>query len=128
MPVRHSVAVIALACALASTVGLAGCSSPAKPIAASIQDCGASRTAANVPVQIEVYRGQVSCSAALQVEASYARAIVSGQAPGNGGGGPVTVDGWTCQGMTTPQLLQTGEASKCSKDGHQNVAILKAPS
>jgi hypothetical protein len=126
MRVRHLVAALALACALAATLALAGCGPAAKP-AASIQDCGASRTAANVPIQVEVYRGQVACSAALQVEASYARAIVNGEAPGNGGGGPVTVDGWTCEGMTTPQVLKTGETSKCSKDGHQIVAILKSP-
>jgi hypothetical protein len=121
MPVRRYAALIALASALA----VAGCGSPAKSTAASIQDCGTSRTAANVPVEIEVDRGQVACSAALQVEAGYAKAIVDGQAPGNGGGGPVTVDGWTCQGLATPQLLKTGETSKCAKDGHEIVAILK---
>jgi hypothetical protein len=128
MPVRRWPALIALACALAATFALAGCSTATKPATASIQDCGTGRTAANVPVEIEVYRGEVACSAALQIEASYAKAIVDGKAPGNGGGGPVTVSGWTCQGLATPQLLKTGETSKCAKDGHEIVAILKSPS
>ncbi len=128
MPVRRCAALIALGCALVATLALAGCGSGTKPGPASIQDCGTSRTAANIPVEIEVYRGQVACPAALQVEASYAKAIVDGKAPGNGGGGPVTVDGWTCEGLATPQLLKTGETSKCAKDGHEIVAILKSPS
>jgi len=128
MPVRHCVALTALACPLAAALALAlaGCGGAAKPLAASIQDCGTTRTAANVPVEIEVNRGQVTCSAAMQVEASYAKAIVEGKAPGNGGGGPVRVDGWTCQGLATPQLLKTGETSKCAKAGLEIVAILKA--
>ncbi len=128
MPVRRCAALIALACALIAGLALVGCDTRTKPTTASIQDCGPSRTAANVPVEIEVYRGQVSCSAALQVEASYAKAIVDGKAPGNGGGGPVSVEGWTCQGLATPQLLKTGETSKCAKDGHEIVAILRSPS
>jgi hypothetical protein len=121
---RLSHAVLALGCALT----LAACGGGSKPAATGVQDCGMGRTAANVPVEIEVYRGQVACSAAMQVEASYAKAIESGLAPGNGGGGPVSVNGWTCQGLATPQLLKTGETSKCDKGGKEIVAILKSPS
>lgn len=124
MVVRLRAAVLAALCAVA----LVGCATGAtKQAAATIQDCGTSRTAANVPVEIKVDRGQVSCSTALQVEAAYARAIAAGQAPGNGGGGPVKVSGWTCQGLATPELLKTGETSKCVKDGHEIVAILETP-
>ncbi len=128
MPVRRRVALATLASTLAAVLALAGCGSGAKPLAAVVQDCGTIRTAANVPVEIEVDRGQVTCGAAMQVEASYAKAIVDGKAPGNGGGGPVRVDGWTCQGLDTPQLLKTGETSKCAKAGREIVAILKTPS
>jgi hypothetical protein len=116
------VAVLAV-CALA----LAGCGS-AKPKAATVQDCGPGRTAANVPVEVEVYRGTVSCSMAMTIEKSYAKAIVDGDAPGNGGGGPVTVSGWTCQGFSTPQLLKTGDASKCARKGTEILEILKTSS
>ena len=128
MAVRRRIALVALACSLPSVLALAGCATAAKPPAATIQDCGTGRTAANVPVEIEVDRGQVSCSAAMQVEASYAKAIVDGDAPGNGGGGPVKVNGWTCQGLAAPQLLKTGETSKCAREGQEIVAILKSPS
>jgi hypothetical protein len=128
MLVRRRVALATLAASLAAALALAGCGSGAKPAAASVQDCGTTRTAANVPVEIEVDRGQVTCGAAMQVEASYAKAIVDGKAPGNGGGGPVRVDGWTCQGLDTPQLLKTGETSQCAKAGREIVAILKTPS
>jgi len=115
------------ALAVLSALVLAGCGT-GRPTAAAVQDCGTGKTAANVPIEIEVARGQVSCQTAMQVEAAYARAITQGLAPGNGGGGPVKVSGWTCQGLDTPQLLKTGETSRCVKDRLEIVAILKTPS
>ena len=115
------------ALAVLSALVLAGCGTGAKPAGAGVQECGTGKTAANVPVEIEVDRGQVSCPTAMQVEAEYAKAITEGLAPGNGGGGPVKISGWTCQGLDTPQLLKTGETSKCVKDSHKIVAILKSP-
>ena len=109
------------------TLVLGGCGG-AKSNAASVQDCGTSRTAANVPVEVEIYRGTVTCQTAIAVEASYATAIKAGDAPGNGGGGPVTVKGWTCQGFATPQLLKTGDTSKCAKKGTEILEILKTSS
>jgi hypothetical protein len=110
-----------------SALVLAGCGA-GQPTTTGVQVCGTGKTAANVPVQIEVDRGQVSCQTAMQIEAAYARAIAEGLAPGNGGGGPVKVSGWTCEGLDTPQLLKTGETSKCVKDSHEIVTILKTPS
>jgi hypothetical protein len=115
-------AAVVVVCVLA----LAGCGGGSKANAAStVQNCGASKTAANVPVQVEIYRGTVSCSVAIKVEKDYAEAIVSGRAPGNGGGGPIAVSGWTCQGFTTPELLKTGDVSKCAKKSTEIVEILK---
>ncbi|HEY7325238.1 MAG TPA: hypothetical protein VH520_10475 [Streptosporangiaceae bacterium] len=123
--VRPRIAALAALSALVpAALLLAGCGA-GKPAAAAIQDCGTGKTAANVPVEIEVDRGQVSCQTAMQVEAGYAQAIAKGLAPGNGGGGPVNVSGWRCQGLDTPQLLKTGETSKCVKDSLEIVAILK---
>jgi hypothetical protein len=118
---------IALA-AIVAAVTVAGCGVGAPKAAASAQACGSGKTAANVPIEVEVDHGQVSCSVALTVEKAYAAAVVAGQAPGNGGGGPVTVNGWKCQGFPTPELLKTGDVSKCGKDGMQILAILKSPS
>jgi hypothetical protein len=90
--------------------------------------CGTTRTAANVPVIIQVSRGSVSCAAALRVENSYAAVIRAGKVRGNGGGAPVKVSGWTCQGFTTPEVLKTGKTSACRADGNEVLEILPAPS
>jgi hypothetical protein len=111
----------------------AGCSSHGSPAprtagaSTPTTACGTTRTAANVPVSIQVARGQVSCATALEVERDYARAILAGKAPGNGGGGPVNVLGWTCEGFATPVVLKTGQASKCVQGGNEILAILPAP-
>jgi hypothetical protein len=89
--------------------------------------CGTTRTAANVPVHIQIARGQVSCATALKVERDYAKAIMSGDVPGTGGGAPVRVRGWTCQGFATPVVLKTGKASKCVQGSKEILAVLPAP-
>ena len=94
---------------------------------AAMSACGVTRTAANVPVDIQIARGQVSCSTALAIERDYAKAILSGKVPGTGGGAPVQVQGWTCQGFTTPVVLKTGQASKCVDGSTEILAILLAP-
>jgi hypothetical protein len=115
-------AAVVAVCVLA----LAGCGGGSKANAASsVQNCGTSKTAANVPVEVKIYRGTVSCSVAMNIEKSYAEAIVSGHAPGSGGGGPVAVSGWTCQGFSTPDVLKTGDVSKCAKSGTEIIEILK---
>lgn len=116
--------VLAVSVALGGMMVLAGCGA-AKPRAATVHNCGTSKTAANVPVVVEVRSGTVTCSVAMTIEKSYAQAIVEGKAPGNGGGGPVSVQGWTCQGFPTPELLKTGDTSKCAKDGDEILEILK---
>ena len=45
-----------------------------------------------------------------------------------GGGAPVAVDGWTCQGYTTTQALQTGNTSECHTAKAEEVAVLAVPS
>lgn len=91
---------------------------------ARVTACGTAKTAAYVPVKVEIIRGQLACSTALAIERAYAAAIRSGQAPGNGGGGPVKIRAWTCQGFATPIVLQTGKASKCVRDGIEILEIL----
>jgi hypothetical protein len=132
---------VAAACgvtAAAILLAVAGCGSPATSsaapagagatgAAAGMTVCGTTRTAANVPVHIQIARGQVSCATALKVERDYARAILSGDVPGTGGGAPVRVRGWTCQGFTTPVVLKTGQASKCVQGSKEILAVLPAP-
>lgn len=85
--------------------------------------CGRTRTAAGVPVDVEIV-GQASCHDAMTVERAYSRALASGKVPGNGGGAPVGIQGWICQGYDTPQVLATGRASACRKHGSQILAVL----
>jgi hypothetical protein len=126
-----------IALAVMLVTAAAGCGSPAAKStgtaassagsATSTASCGTTKTAANVPVHIQVARGQVSCSTALAIERQYAKAILSGKVPGTGGGAPVHVQGWTCQGFATPVVLKTGQASKCVQGADEILAILPAP-
>ncbi len=122
---RLWIAVLA-ATAILPAVALTGCGGTAHGAASPVA-CGKSRTAANTPVEIEVLRGQVACSVALHVESAYTEAIRTGKAAGNGGGAPVSVSGWTCQGFATPVVDRTGETSKCVKGGTELLAILDLP-
>lgn len=90
--------------------------------------CGSSRTAVNVPVVIEVEKGTTSCPEAMRIQRGYTGLVKSGKVGGNGGGAPVQVDGWTCQGTDTTTTVQTGEASECHKGGTEIVAVLKLQS
>lgn len=107
--------------------GLVACSSAAGG-GATGSSCGTTRTGANVPVVIKVAKGTVDCTTVMHVEQGYAAMIKDGAVPGNGGGAPVIVDGWTCQGYPTPQVLQTGDASECHTASAEVVAILQLPS
>jgi hypothetical protein len=60
----------------------------------------------------------------MRVENEYAAKIRDGQVPGNGGGAPVVVSGWTCQGYDTPQVLSTGNASQCHTGTAAILAVL----
>ena len=117
------------AMAAAAVLLAAGCGSSASAGngTAAAKSCGTTRTAANVPVRVQVEHGQASCATAMSVERAYARAILAGRAPGNGGGGPVNIEGWTCRGFDTPEVLKTGQASKCVRNGVEILAILPAP-
>jgi len=114
----------ALVTAVAAGCGKSGGAPPGSATRAKVTACGTMKTAAAVPVKVEVIRGQLACSTARGVERAYAMAIRSGRAPGNGGGGPVKIRGWTCQGFATPIVLQTGKASKCVRDGVEILEIL----
>jgi hypothetical protein len=76
-----------------------------------------------VPVDVNVV-GQASCQDAMTVEREYTRELASGKVPGNGGGAPVKIRGWVCQGYDTPEVLATGRASACKKQGMQILAVL----
>ena len=122
--------------AFAAMALVAGCSAAATPPAGQAtpaasrqagRACGSGRTAAGVKVMIMIERGQVACPVAQTVERRYASAIASGKVAGNGGGAPVTVQGWVCQGFNTPQVLRTGNTSRCVKGSNEILAVLPTP-
>jgi len=114
---------------LAGGIGaLTGCGSAAAAAGAGPgASCGTTRTAANVPVIVKIAKGTVDCGTAIRVENQYAAVIRSGQVRGNGGGAPVMVSGWTCQGYPTPEVLSTGNASLCRTGSAAIVAVLPVP-
>ncbi len=111
----------------------AGCDTRDHPTASSstatakATSCGQTKTAADVPVNIQIAHGQVACATALSIMRAYANAIRHGLAPGNGGGGPLKVQGWTCEGFDTPTVLKTGDASKCVRGNTEILAVLPNP-
>jgi hypothetical protein len=109
------------------TAVLAGCASGGEGAGVGAT-CGVTRTAANVPVIIKVAKGTVNCGMALHVEDEYAAKIRAGQVRGNGGGAPVAVSGWICQGYSTPEMLTTGNASRCHTSTAAILAVLPLPS
>jgi hypothetical protein len=113
---------------LLGTCGLAACSSGPPSPGATGTSCGTTRTAANVPVDITVAKGTVNCATVLRVERSYATMIADGDVQGTGGGAPVTIGGWTCQGYATPEVLRTRDASECHTASAEVVAVLAEPS
>jgi hypothetical protein len=119
--------VTACSSAASGAAGGAGASGTAVPSAYATPSgiaCGTTRTGDNVPVVIKVTKGSVSCPTALGIEDSYASMIKQGDLKGNGGGAPLTVGGWTCQGYPTPQVLQTGTTSECHTASAEVVAVL----
>lgn len=127
-PRRARRAPILAALTFAVAAALAGCQSRASAAKPPETMCGITRTAAGVPVEIEVKGGHTSCSTALAVERAYVHALASGKVPGNGGGAPVRVRGWMCQGFNTPELLHTGNTSACRRGGAEILAVLASPS
>ena len=133
----RSRAVAAGALALLAAGAMAGCGGTtttaagggAGPIASSAPAirCGTAHTAAGVPVDVDIV-GQASCQDAMTVERAYTHALASGKVPGNGGGAPVKIHGWVCQGFDTPDVLATGRASACRKQGMRILAVLVLPS
>lgn len=114
-------------CLAGVVLGLAAvtaCGHTATPAASRAVSCGTGQTAAHVPIDVSVNNSAVSCAAARSVESAYAAAIRAGKAPGAGGNGPVKVSGWTCSAYSTPEMLKTGNASKCVKGSTEILATI----
>ncbi len=102
----------------------AGCTTSGASTSDASATCGRTRTGVNVAVVIKIGRGAVTCSAAMTVEKSYAALIRAGDLRGNGGGAPIRVGSWTCQGYTTTEIVQTSRVSVCARGGAEIFAVL----
>lgn len=86
--------------------------------AATPGGCGTVTTAAGFPAVTQVVRGQVSCATVTRVFTVYYADLAAGRAPGNGGGGPVAVDGWIC----TSAPAMAAPLSTCDRGGSEITA------
>jgi len=118
-------------CSSAASAGASASSStvPSAYATPSGTACGTTRTLINTPVVIKVAKGSVTCTAALAVENDYTATLkrdVASKKPteGNGGGAPVSIDGWTCQGYPTPEVLKNGVTSECHTANADVIAVL----
>lgn len=69
--------------------------SPTDKLAGPGERCG-TVTLSGDRFRLTVRKGRVDCGAARSTFKTYLVKLRSGAAPGNGGGGPVHVHGWTC--------------------------------
>jgi hypothetical protein len=105
---------------------IAGCAASGTTTAKAAAACGHTLTAVNIAVMIKIGRGPVTCPTAMTVENSYAAMVRSGELRGNGGGAPVSVHGWTCQGYTSAEIAQNDRVSVCAKGDEEIFAWLPA--
>lgn len=107
-----------------SAVAVTGCAASRTTTSNAAATCGRTVTGVDVAVVVRIGRGAVSCPTAMTVEKSYAALIRAGGLRGNGGGAPVSIRGWTCQGYTSAEIAQTERVSVCVKGSAQIFAAL----
>lgn len=125
-PRRAVVAMLSLA-ALLTAAGCGGSSHHTTGTKAAGVDCGTVKTPAGISADLKVTQGKVDCPQAVSVYRTYFGDLAKGAAPGQGGGGSVTVQGWNCDSYPTPQMQQTGKGGYCSKAGATVTAYITAP-
>lgn len=107
--------------------GATGCAASGTTSSNAAATCGRTLTGVDIAVVVRIGRGAVSCPTAMTVEKSYAALIRAGGLRGNGGGAPVSIRGWTCQGYTSAEIAQTERVSVCVKGSAQIFTVLPSP-
>lgn len=85
--------------------------SPSSTLAGPGDKCGVVTMPGGDRFRLTVHKGKVDCAQARKVFKTYLTKLRRGEAPGNGGGGPVHVQGWTCVSGTAVH-----PGSSCRKD------------
>ncbi|MCO5974281.1 hypothetical protein [Actinoallomurus soli] len=116
---------------LALLLAAAGCGSGGGPKTATTPparavDCGQIDTAGGASAYLKVTRGSAPCGEAVSVYKAFFAAIAEGRAPGQGSGGGLAVQGWSCVIYPPDQIQQSGRGADCAKGGTTVTAFQKA--
>ncbi|WP_433188313.1 hypothetical protein [Actinoallomurus sp. CA-150999] len=116
---------------LAALLAVTGCGSGSKPKAAKTTatgqaDCGKVDAAGGAPAYLKVTKGSASCAEAVSVYKAFFAEIAEGKAPGQGSGGELSVQGWSCVIYPPDQIQQNGRGADCTKSGATVTAFQKA--
>jgi hypothetical protein len=115
---------------LAALVTVAGCGSGDKPNAAkttaAATQCGKVDTAGDAPAYLKVTKGSASCAEVVSVYKAFFAAITEGRAPGQGSGGGLAVQGWSCVIYPPDKIQQNGRGADCTKGGTTVTAFQNA--
>lgn len=125
---RRTAAVLSLP--LAALITLTGCGSSGKSkpgrTTAAAAECGKVDTAGGVSAYLKVTRGSVSCGEAVSIYKAFFAEIAAGKAPGQGSGGGLPVQGWSCVIHPPDQIRQNGRGADCTKGGTTVTAFQEA--
>ncbi|MCW2945318.1 MAG: hypothetical protein JWR24_2035 [Actinoallomurus sp.] len=106
---------------LATAFTMAGCGSGDSPKAARTpsgdSDCGKVATAGEAQAELKVTKGSASCAEARSVFQAFFAEVAGGKAPGQGSGGRLTVQGWSCVIYPPDRIQQKGRGADCAKAG-----------
>ncbi|MCO6011347.1 hypothetical protein NE236_41005 [Actinoallomurus purpureus] len=125
------IAVMSLTLSLAALLAAAGCGSGDKPKAAKTPaagaaDCGKVDAAGGAPAYLKVTKGSAPCADAVSVYKAFFAEVADGKAPGQGSGGGLAVQGWSCVIYPPDKIQQNGRGADCTKGGTTVTAFQNA--
>lgn len=101
-------------------------SASASTVAAPVgpQQCGSVTTVTGTSVRVRIVSGDLTCDAAEQIFRTYYADVPT---QGQGSGGFLEVDGWTCLSSTVASSAATGQAGGCSTASGSTIVTEGAP-
>lgn len=101
-------------------------STSASTVAAPVgpQQCGSVTTVTGTSVRVRIVSGDLTCDAAEQIFRTYYADVPT---QGQGSGGFLEVDGWTCLSSTVASSAATGQAGGCSTASGSTIVTEGAP-
>ncbi|MEV5755062.1 hypothetical protein AB0L00_45330 [Actinoallomurus sp. NPDC052308] len=111
---------------LAAACGSGGTPKATKTVMAGAVDCGQIDAAGGASAYLKVTKGSAPCRDAVSVYKAFFAAVAEGKAPGQGSGGGLAVQGWSCVIYPSDQIQQNGRGADCTKGGTTVTAFQKA--